>query len=60
MSNYPPTTTPYERFFIGSSVLLPWRTVAGVFGKALNRLGKLPGAEVVKGEAGSLPPVMAA
>lgn len=48
LENYPPTTTPYERYFSASSESISWGKIAELFGKALHRRGKLPSPDVVK------------
>ena len=48
LENYPPSTTAYERYYIGSSEILPWKTVADIVAKGLHKRGKLPVAEATQ------------
>jgi hypothetical protein len=49
LSNYPPSDTPYERYYTASSETLTWSQIAETYGKALHKCGKVGRAEVVQG-----------
>jgi hypothetical protein len=50
LAEYPPRSSPYERFFIAVSGSPSRNAIAGAFGKGLHRHGKIPSANVVKGK----------